>query len=111
MTEERMREAGRRLADAWLAARPADTCPDALRARSRCEAYAIQDAMAAEIGEPVAGWKLGATSPAMRARTGHDGAIIGRVFESVTFATPARLPMSRFPDSRVECELAFRFTH
>ena len=49
MTEERIREAGRRLADAWLAARPADTYPDALRARSRSEAYAIQDAMAAEI--------------------------------------------------------------
>lgn len=52
MTEERIREAGRRLADAWLAARPADNNPDALRARSRREAYAIQDAMAAKIGEP-----------------------------------------------------------
>ena len=108
MTEERIREAGRRLAGAWLAARPADAYPDALRARSRREAYAIQDAMAAEIGEPVTGWKLGATSPTMRARAGHDGAIIGRVFESVTFGTPAELPMSRFPDSRVECEFAFR---
>ena len=47
MTEERFREAGRRLAATWLAARPADTCPDELRARSRCEAYAIQDAITA----------------------------------------------------------------
>ena len=39
---------------------------------------------------------------------GHDGAIIGRVFESVTFGTPAELSMARFPDSRVECEFAFR---
>ena len=108
MTEDRIHEAGRRLADAWLAAQPADTYPEELRARSRSEAYAIQDAMAAEIGEPVTGWKLGATSPTMRARAGHDGAIIGRVFDSVTFGTPARLSMSRFPDSRVECEFAFR---
>ena len=108
MTEDRIHEAGRRLAEAWLAARPMDAYPEALRARSRADAYAIQDAMAAVIGEPVTGWKLGVTSPTMRARAGHDGAIIGRVFESVTFATPAVLSMARFPDSRVECELAFR---
>ena len=108
MTDDRAHEAGRRLADAWLAARPMDIFPEALRARSRADAYAIQDAMAAVIGEPVTGWKLGATSPTMRARAGHDGAIIGRVFESVTFATPAELSMARFPDSRVECEFAFR---
>ncbi|MDD9981801.1 MAG: hydratase [Gammaproteobacteria bacterium] len=108
MTDDRIREAGRRLGEAWLAARPADAYPETLRARSRTEAYAIQDAMAAVIGQPVTGWKLGATSPTMRARAGHDGAIIGRVFESVTFDTPAELSMARFPDSRVECEFAFR---
>lgn len=108
MADDRIREAGRRLGEAWLAARAVDAFPEALRARSRAEAYAIQDAMAAVIDQPVTGWKLGATSPAMRARAGHDGAIIGRVFESVTFATPAELSMARFPDARVECEFAFR---
>ena len=108
MTDDRIREAGRRLGEAWLAARPVDAYPEELRAGSREEAYAIQDAMAAVIGEPVTGWKLGATSPAMRARAGHDGAIIGRVFESVTFGTPTELSIARFPDSRVECEFAFR---
>ena len=47
MTEERIREAGRRLAAAWRAARPAGICPDALRTRSRGEAYAIRDATTA----------------------------------------------------------------
>ena len=108
MTEDRIREVGRRLAEAWLAARSLDEYPEALRARTRNEAYAIQDAMAKVIGRPVTGWKLGATSPTMRARAGHDGAIIGRVFDSVTFDTPAVLSMARFPDSRVECEFAFR---
>ena len=108
MTDDRIRDAGRRLGEAWLAARPVDAYPERLRARSRTEAYAIQDAMAAVIGQPVTGWKLGATSPTMRARAGHDGAIIGRVFDSVTFDTPAVLSMARFPDSRVECEFAFR---
>ena len=108
MTDDRIREAGRRLGEAWLAARPVDAFPENLRAQSRMEAYAIQDAMAAVIGQPVSGWKLGATSSTMRERAGHDGAIIGRVFESVTFAAPAELSMARFPDSRVECEFAFR---
>ena len=108
MTEDRIREAGRRLGEAWLAARAADAYPEELRAHSRAQAYAVQDAMAAVIDQPVTGWKLGATSPTMRIRAGHDGAIIGRVFESVTFATPAELSTARFPDSRVECEFAFR---
>ena len=108
MTEERIHEAGRRLGEAWLAARPVSAYPEELRARSRAEAYVIQDAMAVVIGQPVTGWKLGATSPTMRARAGHDGAIIGRIFDSVTFGTPAELSMARFPDSRVECEFAFR---
>jgi 2-keto-4-pentenoate hydratase len=66
--------------------------------------------MARIIGQPVTGWKLGATSPAMRRLAGHDGPIIGRVFESVTFSSPARLPAARFPEARVECEFAFRLT-
>ena len=63
--------------------------------------------MATVIGQPVTAWKLGATSPVMRARAGHDGAIIGRVFESVTFQSPAKLPYARFRDSKAECEFAF----
>ena len=46
MTEEQVREAGRRLAEAWLAARPMDAYPEAHRARSRADAYAIRDAIA-----------------------------------------------------------------
>jgi 2-keto-4-pentenoate hydratase len=105
---ERLREAGARLGDAWLAARDLVAFPDELRARSRAEAYAIQDFMAETIRQPITGWKLGATSLAMRARAGHDGAIIGRIFDSVTFQTPATLPVARFPGARVECEFAFR---
>ena len=41
------------------------------------------------------GWKLGATSPAMRRQAGHAGPSIGRVFGSVTFHSPAALPSDR----------------
>ena len=46
----------------------------------------------------------------MRERAGHDGVIIGRVFESVTFSSPAILPIARFQGARVECEFAFLVT-
>ncbi len=108
MADDRLSRAAAILADAWRGARRARAFPDELRARDRAEAYAVQDLMARIIGEPVTGWKLGATSPAMRRLAGHDGPVIGRVFESVTFASPARLPAARFPDARIECEFAFR---
>ena len=108
MRDDGVERAARILAEAWLEARPAESFPQELRVGDRLQAYQVQDAMARIIGEPVTGWKLGATSPAMGRRAGHDGPIIGRVFESVTFSSPARLPAARFPDARVECEFAFR---
>jgi 2-keto-4-pentenoate hydratase len=108
MRDDQLREAGRRLAAAWLGATSVETFPNEFRARSRAEAYVVQDEMARVIGQRVVGWKLGATSPAVRRLEGHDGPIIGRVFESVAFDSPAELPAARFPDARVECEFAFR---
>jgi 2-keto-4-pentenoate hydratase len=108
MTEDRLKQAARLLAEAWLAAGSVAEFPEPLRARSRAEAYLVQDEMARLIGQRVVGWKLGATSPAVRRLHGHDGPIIGRIFESVAFHGPAELPSARFPHARVECEFAFR---
>jgi 2-keto-4-pentenoate hydratase len=44
----------------------------------------------------------------MRRKAGHDGPIIGRIFEEVMFTAPVRLPIARFPHARAECEFAFR---
>ena len=108
MRTAELKRAGEMLGRAWLTAEPLADFPDNLRARSREEAYAVQDAMAEVIDQPVLGWKLGATSPVMRALAGHDGAIIGRIFDSTADCSPARLPASRYRNSRAECEFAFR---
>ena len=108
MTESRIEKAGRLLAEAWSRPGKLEAFDDELRPRTREEAYAIQDAMAIQINKPIVGWKLGATSLAMRAKAGHDGPIIGRIFEEVMFTSPVTLPMARFPHSRAECEFAFR---
>jgi 2-keto-4-pentenoate hydratase len=107
MEQADIEEAGALLARAWLAAGDlAAMLPERLRPHSREEAYAIQDAMARIIEEPAAGWKMGATSPAISRREGHSGPIIGRVFASTLFHTPAEIPAARFPNARVEAEFA-----
>lgn len=109
MQDERIREAAALLARAWLARGDLEEMlPDVLRPKDRPEAYAIQDEMARIIGEPVGGWKMGATSPAVRRREGHSGPIVGRIFASTIYASPAELPADRFPHARIEAEFGLR---
>ena len=102
---------GRRLGLAWqvpelVGALAADELP-----RGRPEAYAVKDAMAAVIDEPLTGWKVGATSARMRELDGHDDVIPGRIFRSVTWqGSRLTLPAARFPDARAETEFAFRLS-
>src|SRR5258706_2951277 len=96
------------LAEAWRSGGtvplpPADAAPT-----TRAEAYAIQDRMAALIGGTVAGWKVGATVPAVRVCEGHDGPLPGRLFADRCFDSPARVPARLFPGLKIECEFGFR---
>ncbi|MDB5516027.1 MAG: putative Hydratase/decarboxylase [Tardiphaga sp.] len=77
---------------------------------TRLEAYAIQDRMAELIGEPVVGWKVGATAPAIQLFEGHDGPIPGRIFADRCFESPARVPADLLNNVKMECEFAFRTT-
>lgn len=78
---------------------------------SRAESYAVQDRMAELIGDPVAGWKVGATVEAVQRLEGHDGPIPGRLFVPRVFHGPATtVPGAIFGGYKVECEFAFSFT-
>ncbi len=76
-------EAGRLLADAWLAGRTVEF-RDELLPDDRAAAYAVQDGMAgilaAKPGNRVVGWKVGATSPGVQRAEGYDGPIPGPDF-------------------------------
>jgi len=87
---------------------PLPAAADALA--SRAEAYAVQDRIAALLGERVVGWKVGAAIEAVQRLEGHDGPIPGRLFASRVFDGRARLPGSRFAGYKVECEFGFRLT-
>jgi 2-keto-4-pentenoate hydratase len=98
----------RSLADAWrgfstIPLPGVDGSP-----RSRADAYAVQDRMAALLGERCVGWKVGAAVRAVQIFEGHDGPIVGRLLASRLHESPARIAAS-FAGYKVECEFAFRF--
>ena len=67
----------------------------------------IQAAASAAMGEPVAGWKIGATSPEAQKIMGCDGPFCGPLFGSRVHGSGATVP---FPAGilGVECEFAFQ---
>ena len=105
----RPEQAGRLLAEAWRSRRKIASLGD-LRPRSRHEAYQAQQAMAAAIGLPIGGWKVGAATPAILAQRGLDAPIPGPIYKSRMFESPCRLPGSEFVGANLESEFAFRTT-
>ncbi len=104
-----LRALSTRLAAAWKVAGQIDAVTDAELPENRSEAYFVQDEMAKAIGDPLSGWKVGATSARMRELDGHDDVVPGRIFSSVTWqGTNLDLPAERFPGARAESEFAFR---
>ena len=75
----------------------------------RAEAYYTQDRVAEILGLPVMGWKIGATTAAMRERDGHEDIIPGRLFAPTThFGNSLTLDLGECPNPRVETEFGFR---
>ena len=72
-------------------------------------AYDVQREMTALAGLPRAGWKVGATNPAMQELFGIDEPASAPMFRPFCLASPAELAV--FPDqgTSVECEFAFTF--
>ncbi|MEL0113453.1 MAG: hypothetical protein VW835_17110 [Rickettsiales bacterium] len=72
------------------------------------EAYAIQDATIAAMGDALAGWKVAFTNAPGQQKMGVDGPGAGPIFAAYAMASPARMAMPD-PGLRVsECEFAFR---
>ncbi|MEO0360255.1 MAG: fumarylacetoacetate hydrolase family protein [Pseudomonadota bacterium] len=115
MSEERIEAAARALADVRLrrngARPPIDDLPAAIRPRDLDEAYLVQAVLrrllAPEL-EPVAGWKIGCTSPVMQAYLGVDHPAMGTLFAGQLRRREARLVAADFRRLGLECEIAVR---
>ena len=91
--------------------------PEACRPRSPEEGYAAQRAFITAWGEPVAGWKAGATMTAVQQKFHLTEPFLGPVFKSTVFASPAALKAGDFehrgatvakPAVALEVEFSFR---
>ena len=98
MTDDRISAAAALFAQAWLDGTTIDALPGDLAPRDEAEATAMQDAMAARIGEDIVGWKV----------AGSPGAPFGRIFASTGFDSGATLPLPRYAGNLIECEVGFR---
>jgi 2-keto-4-pentenoate hydratase len=105
---ERFEQLARDLAHAWVTGSTIPLPPIGNAPATRGEVYWIQDRMAELIGQPVAGWKVGATVRAVQIFEGHDGPMPGRIFADRVFETPARIPAKLFAGVKAECEFGFR---
>lgn len=90
-------------ARALVAARsgqPIAALPDTARPQSADEAYAIQDAVLARLGERVGGWKVGMLP--------NGSNFIAPIYASRVVSSPASLPARGFHVIGIECEIGFR---
>jgi 2-keto-4-pentenoate hydratase len=104
MTPSAIAAAARLLSEARRSAPQLDALPDALpescSPATLDDAHAIQEATAAQLGEAIGGWKVGAALEGGIAR--------GALLASRMHASDARLPAARMPLLGVEAEIAFR---
>ena len=88
-----------------------EALPDPLRPHTLAEGYAIQDAMVGNAAQPVAGWKIAATSKAGQAHIGVTEPLAGRLFKNFILEDGARLPAAPLHMKVMEAEFAFRMAH
>ena len=117
MTTPAAEQAAKVLVDARRGHRTLQELPEACRPRSPEEGYAAQKAFIAAWGEPVAGWKAGATMLAVQQKFHLDEPFLGPIFKSTVLTSPATLkaqdyehrgPAVAKPGVALEVEFSFR---
>lgn len=99
-----MNELAMLLAAARTDTRQIDNLAPALVPLTIDDAYRVNEEVARRLGWPQLGWKIAATTEAVRAKLGTDGPIYGRTFQRFRHASPVRLPHAGLLDPLVECE-------
>jgi len=108
MNPEAIREASDLLYGHWMAQSRLDALPEAIRPRTRAEAYAIQALIEDHSGSPLFGWKIAATSPAGQAHIAVDGPLAGRILAERVIPEGGTCPFGNNGMRVAELEFAFR---
>jgi 2-keto-4-pentenoate hydratase len=101
MDSRATKEAAGLLAEAWRTGKRIDRLPEPSRPRNAAEAYAIQLATIAEMGDSVAGWKV--------AMSQDYDLLIGILAQSRVFEDGAAISSAPMAMIGIEAEIAFRF--
>ena len=100
------------LSDGRLRSVPLGALPEECRPRDEAEAYAIQEALherlAAQGYGPVAGYKIGCTTPVMQAYIGIGQPLSGAILAGTVQRETGRFRHADFVRLGVECEIAVR---
>ncbi len=72
------------------------------------DGYKVQHRTLSLLGLPVAGWKIGATSPAIMEKFGLKEPMYGAILAEDVHASGARIAASRYPARTIETEFAYR---
>lgn len=101
MKDSAIAEAARSLIEARRTGCPLTALPPGCRPSTIADAHAVQDVVAASLGEVVAGWKVAIAS---------DGAVMrGAILGSRIYSSPAEISATDMPLLGVEAEIAFLF--
>ena len=109
MTPEDIDHVGVALAEARRTGRKLADYPNPAPQDGR-QGYAVQARMIAAMGQPVVGWKVGATSQTARDLLGVAESMSGPLFQDGVSSGPARLPLQSDDLGIVEAEIAFRMS-
>ena len=101
-------KAAKALIEARLEGRQLDGLPDGVTLTTTADAYAVQDAIIEQLGEPVAGWKIGATSDAVMQLLGADEPFAGPMYAPQMHSSPASLRLPRQGILGIESEFSFQ---
>lgn len=110
--EQLQRWASRQLAD-YDARQPGTVFAEGI-VLDVAEGYELQSAVAklrCDRGERLIGYKVGCTSPRIRAQLGIDHCVTGRLFDSEQHSSGVALSRNRFANLAIEGELAVELSH
>ncbi len=100
--------AARILIGHWHAQTRLAALPAACAPTTRAHAYAVQAHWQAQSAQPLAGWKIAATSLAGQKHIGVDGPLAGRYIAERVVASGGRIPFGNNHMKVAEIEFAFR---
>lgn len=95
------------LADAWRSGELLAELPAAIRPRTMVQGYDIQDRFVGNLGQAVAGWKLGVGSKALKRQSGVGRSIAGRVLRSCLYQAADTVLLPNAAPVTVEFEIAY----